>query len=370
MQSCLTTTVTPGARQTPTASVSAGHPRRTLGGMTTGTIPESYRDLSVSGRELPRLFRSSAIPTTFSAGVLPINISDFDGTMIRDSSGSFTLDYAIEHNFFLPVIRPRLNGMLALFGLTSAASESPESPQALARDIKAIKQAYEQWLKAPGVPHDERVQITKSFYEMCSWIFAGHTRDEMHAFTRAVLTETGFGANYFDYARDAVSALRECGIETMLVSATLQPIVEEAARFLGIEAEQVMGINLETDEEGHYLPCLRAPVTFREGKVDAARILMARYLAKRGMPGYPADYRPYLAMGDSPSKTDEQLLAMAEVAIVVEPQTPHDAEIARDLFTAGRRGFFVDYEGTITGEKANRFNRSLNEQRLPQGNFL
>lgn len=42
---------------------------------------------------------------------------------------------------------------------------------------------------------------------------------------------------------------------------------------------------------------------------------------------------------------------MGEIALVVEPQTPEDAEHAARLIAEGRRSVFVDFEKTIGGER-------------------
>jgi phosphoserine phosphatase len=280
------------------------------------------------------------------------------------------IDYAVEQGFLLPEIRSRLNETMQRFGLEPRNERHGDDSGTIGKDVFAIRREFQSILQRDDIKMTDKHELTREFYQMCSWFFAGHTRDEMHRFGERVLLETGYGANYFSQSRELINQLSAAGIQTMIISATFQPIVEVAARFFGVPDWAVVGMNLETDKQGKYTTTIKEPVTFREGKVTAANELISRHIERTGVAVYQQTWRPLLAMGDSPAKTDEHLLSMAHVAVAVEPQTPKDADIAKEWFTRGRPGFFLEYESTIGGELANRFSSRRSKQVLPQDSFL
>lgn len=334
--------------------------------------PNRFADISVTPETLTENLLTSLPllkPKLKERGILPLNIADFDGTLIRDSSGGFFIEYGASRGFFSPVIRPRLNQMMDLFGVAARSSSETDTGFTIGEDILKVKAAFQQWLRRP-VLVAERHATTRAFYEMCAWIFAGHTRQAVGEFAEELLERTGYRANYYRGASELLSVLRSLGIETMIVSATIQPVVEVGSRYFGIPARYVRGMNLKVDDDGRFLPVLDEPVTFREGKVDAAYLLMKRYMDAYGDARPVRSLRPLFAMGDSPSKSDQQLLEIAEIAIAVEPQTPGDAESARSQISAGRPGFILDFESTIAGERAEKFVRQRDVQVEPAGKYL
>lgn len=322
------------------------------------------QEISFSPAEMQDQLLNQQFPTCAelkACGILPINISDFDGTLVKDASGDAVISYAVKEGFFLPEIREKLNQMLAEYGLTPQTKAASMPDLGVNSDILRVKSAYQAWLGINDISPEERASQTSSFYQMCTWIFAGHTEAEVAAFTQRVLKETLFGSNYFAGAKELLETLLARGVETHIVSATFEPVVRIAAAYFGIPAEHVVGMRLKQDSEGRFTTRMKAPVTFRAGKAEAAQILMQRFQLEHPEWRMSRATRPLFAMGDSPSKTDEQLLALANFPIVAEPQSEGDARVAARLWEDGRQLKIIDYAQTIGGELAQRFDRTRAE---------
>jgi phosphoserine phosphatase len=322
------------------------------------------RSLSASPHEAAKWVREAALPSFAelrSSHVLPLNISDFDGTLIKDASGEAVITLGVQKKFFKREIRNQLDQMLAAYGLGSRLEGAQESDAGVNEDIMRLKAAYQDYLKRKDVPPAERAERTSLFYQMCTWIFAGHTHAEVVEFTKLALHQTQLGQNYFYGAKELLSELAARGMETHVVSATFEPVVQATAERLGIPAGRVIGMRLEIDEQGRYTTQMKSPVTFREGKAAAARILMQRYQEAHPYWRTALPPRPLFAMGDSPSKTDEQLLRLACYPIVAEPQNAHDVAAAVAMSRAGAPVLIIDYERTLGGQAATRFDTSRAE---------
>lgn len=334
--------------------------------------PTNYRtfgELSVTPQEFTLALASSSSHrlATNPTSTISVALSDFDGTLIKDSSGGFFIEYGAKNQFYHPTIRPSLNDMLAQFSLQPSALETRE---AISTDILRVKHAFEVWLQDSTVHSAERESITRSFYAMCTWILAGHSPEEIRSFARDVIRDTGYGTNYFSGAKELIDTFRTIGVEPMIVSATAQEIVEIGAEYFDIPTRRIHGTQLQLGENGTYTTEISPPLTFREGKVTAAKILIQRYLEETGDLRSVDSIVPLFALGDSPSKTDQQLLDYSDISLVVEPQTPKDAEFARDRILAGSRSLFIDFETTIAGAPANKFQRHLDQQQQPQERYL
>lgn len=217
-------------------------------------IRPSFADISVTPEQFLSLLDSLDSSVVSRNDVLPVCLSDFDGTLTSGASGSKIFEYGANTDFFLEQVRPEINKTLHFFSMA---------------------------------PH------------------------------------------------------------------------------FGVPESAVVGMNLEVDSAGRFTTQIRPPMTFREGKDEAARSLLASFRKDRS-----AAARPLFAMGDSPAKSDQQMLEMAHVALFAEPQTAHDSEYARELIHQGRRALIVDYESTVEGGPVTLFNRHLETQMGPKGRFL
>jgi phosphoserine phosphatase len=102
-----------------------------------------------------------------------------------------------------------------------------------------------------------------------------------------------------------VAWAREHGITTYLVSASPRPIVEQAARLVGIELVNVAAATAERDASGRVLASVVRPIPYGPGKVMHLR-------AKLGA-------RPlYAAFGDN--AFDVAMLREARTPVAIRPK--------------------------------------------------
>jgi HAD superfamily phosphoserine phosphatase-like hydrolase len=115
--------------------------------------------------------------------------------------------------------------------------------------------------------------------------------------------------------RDLMSAMRECGWQVWIVSASAQVLVQVFAKQYGIDGGRVIGVRLQTDAKGILLPALDGPMTFREGKVHAIQKFIG--------------LMPLFAAGDT--DTDVEMLQAARHRLLIDSGNP----VARSAAKAG-----------------------------------
>lgn len=324
-----------------------------------GTNIPLFSDISVTPDQLLRLIGSLDDTLINRSDVLPVCLSDFDGTLTSGASGSKIFEYGIASGFFLESVRSKINETLEFFSI------SPQPSDSVGEEFSRILKTFRAWSQDSDISPEHKEEGTRLIYKMLSWIYAGHTREEVHAFAEKAFRAIGYDQLYLQGAEELVRQLSRKGIATAIVSVKFQPILEVAARHFGIPDSAVAGMNLELDESGRFTTEIKPPITFREGKDAAARNLLVPFRRGRA-----EEARPLFAMGDSPAKSDQQMLEMAHIALFTEPQTPRDAEYARAQIVAGRRAIIVDYETTVDGEAMTLFDRSTETQTGPKGRFL
>jgi phosphoserine phosphatase len=341
------------------------HAQRMLSNRENGESPLSALDtlpfaaISVTPQELLPLIRSFDASWTKRADVIPVNLSDFDGTLTSGASGSKIFEYGVASGFFLESVRPQINETLKYFDLELQPEDS------VGEEFLRILARFRSWSQDASLDMPRKEEGTRIIYKMLSWIYAGHSHEEVKIFAERAFRAIGYDDLYLQGAREVIQELARQGIPTVIVSVKFQPILEVAARYFGIQENAVVGMKLEIDAHGKYTGEIQAPMTFREGKDLAARRAMAQF-AKGRMPSA----KPLIAMGDSPSKSDQQMLEMAHIAIFAEPQSARDAEYARLQVLNGRRAFIVDYEHTLDGEPVQLFDRLVEMQLGAREKFL
>jgi HAD superfamily phosphoserine phosphatase-like hydrolase len=98
-----------------------------------------------------------------------------------------------------------------------------------------------------------------------------------------------------------IDLLKAAGWEVFVVSASAKPLVEAVAARYGIDADHVLAVRTAV-RDGRLTGEVLAPVTWRQGKVDALH-------ARNGRP-------PALALGDS--WTDFEMLSDAGVSVLID----------------------------------------------------
>lgn len=139
---------------------------------------------------------------------------------------------------------------------------------------------------------------------MMSWCYAGFRVEELRALVRRTFEETHLPGRLYlglDFVFELAKAHR---VRTLVVSASPQLVVEEAAALWGVPADDVVACRPATEADV-ILPALAAPVPYAAEKPAA--------LARR------TSGRPILAsFGDN--VFDLELLRAAAIAVAVRPK--------------------------------------------------
>lgn len=142
--------------------------------------------------------------------------------------------------------------------------------------------------------------------EIMAWACAGWKRAEIDTFAERLLGQKlGLDGRLHGEAIDVVTWARDRGVATFLVSASPRPIVEQAARRVGIPLANVASATEEVDAQGVIQPRVVRPIPYGAGKVMHLRAkLGARML--------------YAAFGDN--AFDVAMLQEARLPIAIRPK--------------------------------------------------
>jgi phosphoserine phosphatase len=139
---------------------------------------------------------------------------------------------------------------------------------------------------------------------MMSFCYAGFTLTELGELVRRTFAKVSLEARLQRELAPIFEFARELGLRTVVVSASPQPIVEEASTLWGIASTDVFACRTETDG-GRILPRLAAAVPYAEDKPGALRAA--------------APNRELLAsFGDN--VFDMELLRASKIAVAVRPK--------------------------------------------------
>lgn len=208
---------------------------------------------------------------------------DGDGTLWGGDVGEDFFHALVKKGDFRASARAAMEADAAEFGLGLAGSALD-----LARGLYA---AY--------VDHHYPEERT---CEMMSWACADWTREEVDAFAEKVVH--GLGSRLHPEVIAVLEWARSAKIETLLVSASPRPVVEAAARVVGIDSAHVFAAT-PLYANGIMLPRVDRPIPYGPGKVGAIR-------------GYAKERPLYAAFGDN--VFDLAMLIEARVAVAVRPK--------------------------------------------------
>lgn len=141
--------------------------------------------------------------------------------------------------------------------------------------------------------------------EVMTWCFAGWTIAELERYSRDTLTRLGLARRFNPALAPLLDWARGAEVRVVVVSASPQPIVEQAAFLRGISVENVSA-SKPALEGARVLPRMDGPAVYGPDKLGAA----ARFFR---------DGAQWLAsFGDSPF--DLELLGAARFGIAVRPK--------------------------------------------------
>lgn len=210
---------------------------------------------------------------------------DGDGTLWTGDVGEDVFHYAVTRELIAEPARESLVREAGAFGIDPTGT-----PSALAKRLFA---AY-----LDGV-YPEREACA-----MMTWCYAGWTREEFSSQTQVALAEAKLSERLNQQLEPVLRFAREVALRVVVVSASPQLIVEQAARLWEIHPEDVIA-SRPAIEEGRLLPALAAPVPYAEAKVSALSGLVGKH--------------PLLAsFGDNVFDLD--LLRAARLGVAVRPK--------------------------------------------------
>lgn len=178
-----------------------------------------------------------------------------------------------------------------------------------------VGEAFLQWLIAEGhlVQTPPAEGVWQHYLDLCAQdkmvgypyaaqAMAGLSVTELQQLARTFFVQ--FQHNIYPAQQRLIQALQGAGAEVWIVSASNQWIIEAAAPVMGVPVERVVGIRVAV-EDGKLTDRVVAPVTYRQGKVEAIQ----KYIQQQ----------PVLVAGDS--MTDYEMLNYAKtLALVINPK--------------------------------------------------
>lgn len=142
--------------------------------------------------------------------------------------------------------------------------------------------------------------------EIIAWAPAGWSDTDLDRFCEEVVVRIDLRARLHREALRVVEHARRAGVDVYLVSASPRPIVEAAARIVGIDLHNVTAVREVRDERGIVRTDVHRPIPYGEGKVTRLREMLG--------PDRPL----YAAFGDN--AFDVPMLREAAVSIAIRPK--------------------------------------------------
>ena len=211
--------------------------------------------------------------------------SDGDGTLWLGDVGDALFDSVADEGGFRECAREALCAEARAAGIDASGGANAVAV--------ALRAAYR------GGTYDEG-----RYFAMQTWAFAGWAEVELGAKCAAVLDAFGFDAAVRPAMRRLLDWCRACGVPFFLVSASPEAIVLEAARRLGIDAENVVAMR-PAAEAGALTASLAATPTYGTGKVERLRERLGELTL-------------LAAFGDN--TWDAAMLSLAAVPVMVAPK--------------------------------------------------
>lgn len=211
---------------------------------------------------------------------------DGDGTLWAGDVGEDFFAALVDGGLVTDVAGSAMSHEAALEGLDASGT-----PVVIAR---RIHEAY-----IAGKFPEERI------CEIMTWAGAGHTVAEIDAFAEALIHKLDLGTRLHREAHRVLGWAKERGIPVYLVSASPRPIVEAAARFVGIDVTHVASATELASADGVIAPEVMRPIPYGPGKVARLR----EKLTVKTL---------YAAFGDN--AFDVQLLLEARIPVAIRPK--------------------------------------------------
>lgn len=223
-------------------------------------------------------------------------VFDADGTLWDGDVGVETFTEALERGLLKEAVREALLGEVREHDLASEL-ELDEEGQAESLDVNVLASRLHRAFELGRYPE-------RAATEMQAWAYAGWTEEELRTHAREALNRRHHISQIYQPLLPVLIWARDQGVRTIIVSASPQVIVEEAARHLGFAPGDIVAGRARRNASG-YLPALAEPLPYGPDKVKAGRQIVgsAEWLA---------------AFGDS--AFDAEMLSQAKLPVAVRPR--------------------------------------------------
>jgi phosphoserine phosphatase len=236
---------------------------------------------SIAARDLLQA-RLEAVFADSTEGVLAF---DADGTLWSGDVGEDVFHLAVKSEMLLEAARDELGRIAEQYQLSSAGTPS-----------QIALRLFEAYLSG--------IYPERDVCSMMSWCYAGWSIAELRRHAQRAFAETHLAGRLFLGFESVFELAKRRGIRAMVVSASPQTVVEEAAAHWNVSPEDIIACRPATDGD-RILPALAAPVPYAAEKPAA----LARATGSR----------PVLAsFGDN--VFDIELLRAARLAVAVRPK--------------------------------------------------
>lgn len=300
------------------APMFAGYDRET---MTPGALCEAFANLDVQ--------------PFASAGVEAVAVADLDSTILQGNISDAFLAALVARGVPRPETHEPLKAFLkTLDGIDPALIDR--------NDLAANSRLLAERALNTSLPKGQRVAAKEAFEQTVA-LLAGLDVATVREIAHAAFEEGGAGVppfktRFFADSKDGCGTrkilrlLQQRGVKVYLLSATLDVLVEEAGRQLGVPLENVIGSKLEV-VDGHY----------------TGRVIDSTYYSKGSIMRQWVGVPPLLVFGDSPTSDVPMMLEAAGMAIMVNPR-PDLLEADERL--AGGRFVSVTFDSLEGAEQA------------------
>lgn len=245
-----------------------------------GRVDRVVEIVTIDERSL--LARLSSLAERAGRGILAF---DGDGTLWSGDVGEDVFNRAVTSALLRPEAREALAREARTHGIDSGGSASELAARLFAAYL------------AGGYPERDACA-------MMTWCYAGFSRQELLELTRHAFAETDLADRLHRELEPILSFARQAELRVVVVSASPQLLVEEAASHWGLPPESVTASKPAFDGE-RILPRLASPVPYAEAKPTALRALVG-------------DGELLASFGDNVFDID--LLRAARIGVAVRPK--------------------------------------------------
>ncbi|WP_016753718.1 HAD family hydrolase [Leptospira santarosai] len=186
---------------------------------------------------------------------------DFDNTLVRNDFGEAVMELFLSQG--VPAYKKDVSSFLRenVDKVLAARFQDP----ALFRSL--VLSEYESIQSTFGL---------EASYRWSSWIFSGHSPEELKEISRRVWNEHAFDSGphsvkIYEPMKELVDHLLENRWEVWIVTASPQEIVQSVSPLFGIPTERVLGMQLSL-ENGLHSSKILEPFTYGKGKVERLKV--------------------------------------------------------------------------------------------------